>query len=481
MKPNSRRSIGWFEPSATGLRIAVCLLLCVLLVACGSRPLPPSQVEQAEKLEKVLLDGGYRPARRFEIETGREVWHHDGRDLDVSITVPTAPGRYPLIVYLPALGEDAGGGRLWREFWAKAGYAVFCMQPVAIGQALRELNRPRGGPRPGTANDMGPPDDEDGEAAGMFGGWFGGGPDPEDGTQPDDEDDSDRPEDKRRPSKAARSSELRYLGHEYFAAEHLPGRVADLAWAYQQLRTRAGLGQRLYAAADVDKLVLAGYDLGAQTVSAVLGENFGVELPGRQELRPVAGILLSPSVDLATGNVRSRFQPISSPLLAVTGSEDDDSYAIGAAGARLSVWEHARPGGKYLLVLTEASHQLLAGAGIGFGRGQRGGSGGGPEMGMGGGGPGGRLLLNPVNRVGGGGGGMGGGGGPPMGGGPGYGLRGEDLEKMRIERAYKQVAAVQSASTAFLDLLVKNDEFAKAWLLEKFNPWLGKAGVFKGR
>lgn len=477
MKRSSSRPIGWF---ASGLRIAVWLPWCLLLAACGSRPLPPSQVEQAEKLEKVLMDGGYRPARLFEIESGREIWHRDGRDLDVSMTVPTAPGRYPLIVYLPALGEDAGGGRLWREFWAKAGYAVFCVQPVAIGQALRELNRPRGGPRAGTDNDFGPPGNEDGEAPGMFGGWFGGGPAPEDEVRPDDEDDSDRPEDQRRPSKAARGSELRYLGHEYFAVEHLPGRIAELAWAYQQLRTRAGLGQRLYAAADADKMVLAGYDLGAQTVSAVLGENFGVELPGRESLRPLAGILLSPSVDLATGNVRGRFQPMALPLLAITGSEDDDSYAIGAAAARLSVWEHAPPGGKYLLMLKEASHQLLAGAGIGTGQGQRGGLSGGPGMGLGGG-PGGRLLLNPVNRVGGGGGGMGGGGGPPMGGDPGYGLRGEDLQKMRIERAYKQVAAVQSASTAFLDLLVKNDEFAKAWLLEKLNPWLGKAGVFKGR
>lgn len=46
---------------------------------------------------------------------------------------------------------------------------------------------------------------------------------------------------------------------------------------------------------------------------------------------------------------------------------------------------------------------------------------------------------------------------------------------------YKHVAAIFSTSTAFLDAVVKNDPFARAWLDDKANQWLGKAGVLRNK
>lgn len=435
------------RPSSRWL-LAGCLLL---LSACGSRPPLPSQDVQQQKLEDAMASGVYKPARIFAIDSGRDVWIHDGTELEVEMTAPSAAGRYPLIIYLPSLGEDAGAGHLWREAWAKAGYAVFSMQPLAVAQALKALEAERRFDDP-----LEMPDDEEFEPGNEngesrpepeSGGWFG-----------------DKP---RRQSRTARASELRYVGHQYFATENLKQRMAHLFWAYRQLKIRADLHQPLYAAADWSKPILAGYDLGAQTVTAALGENFGTGLPEDAELKPVAALVLSPSVDLAEGNVKTRFQKLTVPMLAVTGSEDDDPYSISSPSVRTALWEHAPAGGKYLLLLQGAGHRLLAGSEMGgrFGRRGEGRFGGGPD-GMAGG-PGAGRRGGP------------GAGGPSSGGMAMAGLGRGD--RRNPDLGYQQVAAIIGTSTAFLDFLIKQDEFAQAWLNGNANKWLNKAGSLQAR
>jgi hypothetical protein len=56
-----------------------------------------------------------------------------------------------------------------------------------------------------------------------------------------------------------------------------------------------------------------------------------------------------------------------------------------------------------------------------------------------------------------------------------------DRGRRNVEQSYKQVAAVASVSSAFLDAVVKNDEFARFWLADKSNAWLGNAGQIKQR
>lgn len=425
------------------------LLVCCLplLSACSARSSLPSQESQLEKLEEAMNSGVYKPARGFAIDSSHDIWTHDGTELDVEITGPSAPGSYPLIIYLPSLGEDARAGRLWREAWAKAGYAVFSMQPLAISQALKALEAERRFDEPLEMPDeegMEPVDDmEEPRREPESGGWFGNKP--------------------RQPSRTARESELRYVGHQYFATENLKQRMAHLFWAYRQLKIRAGLHQPAYAAADVSKLILAGYDLGAQTVAAVSGERFDASLPIGDELKPIAAIVLSPSVDLAEGNVGSRYQKLNLPMLVITGSEDNDPYAISSAAVRTAVWEHAPAGGKYLLLLRGAGHRLLAGNELGgrFGlsgsrRQER--SMGGVESG--GTGAARRRALNTGE--------------------PASGLF-DKAQRYDPNLGYKQIAAVASVSSAFLDMLIKKDQFAQAWLNEKATKWLDRAGSLQLR
>lgn len=408
-----------------------------LLASCAMRSSQPSVEVQTQKLAETQSKGGYVAGAEIEIDSQREVWNHDHVQLDTMMTMPTAAGNYPLIIYLPSLGEDANAGRIWRETWAKAGYAVFSLQPVLIGQALKEIEAMKKLNPELEREDGFEAEDEVEQSQSLTEGWFGGK--------------------LQRPSRSAQNSELRYLGHEYFAVDNLKQRMQQVFWAYQQLKARKSLGQ--FASVDLSKVIIAGYDLGAQTVAGVIGENFDSALPESPEFKPLAAITISPSVNLAKGNVRSRFQAIKLPLLVVTGTEDNDPYAISSASVRTSLWEHAAAGSKYLLMLQSAGHQVLAGSEVNsrFAAGRRGLSDqeqfGGSQVGR-------RNAHANEGLI--------------------AGLMG-DRGRRNVEQSYKQVAAVASVSSAFLDAVVKNDEFARFWLADKAIGWLGNAGQIKQR
>ncbi|MGD0961876.1 MAG: hypothetical protein ABSB19_18855, partial [Methylomonas sp.] len=152
----------------------ILILFCAALwlSACSSKPKKLTPEEQAEHLASTLDNGGYKSAGNFSIASSREVWMHDSAELEVVMTAPETPGSYPLLIYLPSLGEDAGAGRLWREAWAKAGYAVFSMQPRQIGQALKEIKQERDtSKRDGGDEDQ--PEDENKDAAEEKSWFFG--------------------------------------------------------------------------------------------------------------------------------------------------------------------------------------------------------------------------------------------------------------------------------------------------------------------
>ncbi|WP_157205411.1 hypothetical protein [Methylomonas koyamae] len=428
-------------------RLFLAIALLPMLNACSSRPTLPGQEEQFEKLQQAMQSGAYRPAGNFELDSARDRWLHGGVELDVEMLAPKAAGSYPLVIYLPSIGEDAGAGRLWRESWAKAGYAVFSVQPVEIAQALKQLEAERKFDLPDADELAAPADaDENGNPERESGGesWFG--------------------EKRPRQSRSARSSELHYVGHQYFAPDRLQSRLGHLYWAYRQLKLRAEMRVPVFAAADFSKVVLAGYDLGGQTVSAAAGEAFAGDMPDRGDWQPVAAIVLSPSVDLAEGQVRGRFQKLTLPMLSITGSEDNDPYAISSAPVRTALWEYAPAGGKYLLLLQGGGHKVLAGSELGgrFAAAERRNDA-----------PLAEGLPPGVGRR------RGGMGGPQAGGESWFG--GSRTEETRRDQGYKQVAAVIGTTTAFLDMVVKNDVFAQAWLQEKANPWLGRSGSLKSR
>ncbi|WP_367154168.1 hypothetical protein [Methylomonas sp. HYX-M1] len=430
-------------PLSFGRRLAAAALI-LSTAACSQRPALLSADEQQAKTQAMIADGGYFATGRHEVIAAQDHWRRAADIVDVSVLVPAMPGQYPLIVYLPGLGEQADAGKLWREYWAKAGYVVVSLQPKEIADALIQI-----GPPP---------------AATESGGFW-----PDFGGRTDESDEEDDEQRGKRRAADARASELRYIGHQLFAVDALQKRLDLTLWALEQCLERSRNRQGLYAKADPQRLLLAGYDLGAQTVAALIGERNG-PAPASAPPTALAAVLLSPSADPALGTAAQRYQDIQRPFLAVTSDIDHDPYAISSPQIRTAIWQYAPAGGKWLLQLKNAEHRLLAGTGFALpgaehghdrGRGRNGPPAGGPpgytgSAGFGGpGGPG------------------GGHGGPP---GAGRGTGGPDDEDGEPGGASAAIAAIYCVTLAFFDDIAKQDNFAELWLRQNAGPWLGKTG-----
>lgn len=419
------------QSSSTALQLLVIIASSFLIESCFLGHSPPTPEQRAEKITSYVAKGGYAPERSHAIKSIHETWGHTGQALEVVVVAPSEQGVYPLIIYLPGLGEHAEGGKIWRETWAKAGYTVFSVQPIEIGDALKDIMPfPR---KPGEKL----PSERHEKVAGSFG------------------------HEKAGTEQAIRNSELRFLGHHYSSQESLTNRINQLYWAYSQYKQKANTKQDLFASADLSRLIIAGYDIGAQTTAAVIGKTGGLTGHSQgQDFSPLAAIVISPFVSLSLGNITTRYQGITIPILSVTSVEDNDPYAISTPTA---FWENVSPGDKYLLLLKTAGHQLLAGSEGSLL----------PPFGDDDALPSG-LIPSPGGGMGGGqppsGGGMGGGG---MAGGLPDGMFGPPLGVMSDgERDTKQIAAVTSLSTAFLDAYVKSDKFARLWMANSGNRWL---------
>lgn len=399
----------------------VSITCLFVVVGCLFMPSPPSPEQQAEKIVESIAEGGYTTERIYTVKLIRERWLHDGQIVEILMLAPEEPGNYPLLIYLPGLGESVDGGIIWRENWAKAGYFVLSIQTGEMGNALKELAPLLGGTPPEIP-------DEDG---GLF---------------------SDK---KPKLSDALRTSDLRYLSREFSSLKNLTTRMTHLVWAYDQIRKKIIERRGIYRTADLSRVIVAGYEFGAQSVSAMIGEQYETDLPKPDNFKPIAAIMLSPLVDLSLGKLTSRYQNITIPVLSITSHEDNDPYAMSSPQA---LWENVPSSDKFQLLLKYANHQLLSGSHwSSFDKPSEGDK---PHM------PGEMPDFNQLNVIGGPGGGR-----PPMRGGMPP-LSGMSNGKQDT----KQMAAVISVSRAFIDSFAKSDNFAKSWLRNSAHKWLKKSG-----
>jgi hypothetical protein len=365
-----------------------------LLCACALAACAPSQPKAPDPQETLrgLDTSGYPQAQHLEISTLKETWGGGDEWFDVALTLPAGgSGHTPLIVYLPGLGEPAAAGTLWREYWARAGYAVLSAQPAALGPAI----------------------------------WS---------------------------SPRARSGDFYNLAKEQFDAAALPGRVKVLRYALAEISRRAANGAPPYAGIDVERVVLAGFDLGAQTAAGALSDG---PLRGR-----VRALMLLGQVSLQTRSALANVRPLPAdvqvPVLTLTGVGDNDPYEFGSGPQqRQAAWQTWPAGDKYILMLASGSHSLLAGRSVND-----------PDAPV------------PYARS-------------PGGGTPGR-SRGDHMTiggepSRRVEEPpprildLHQIAAVQNVSLASLDATVKASAAARQWLDQQSHSWLGPSGTLSAR
>jgi dienelactone hydrolase len=385
------------------LRAGVCASILIgLFVAtafwgCGGRS--AAKPDPAEV--KAYTQRGYVPDQRYETVETRDTWALGAGPVDISVLVPSTPGRYPLVLYMPGLGESAQAGALWRRAWARAGYAVIAAQATKYGPAV----------------------------------WA-----------------SDR----------ARAGEFYDLAKEAFSAPALAARVQILAETLAEVSRRQKDG-RTPALANVDltRIAIAGFDLGAQTAMVAAGEHVdGVAAPKLPEGVKCV-IALSPYADFSGMGMKSNFQPIRLPVLSVTSSLDTDAYGLVTSPAvRRAPFQDMPSGRKYLLLLSIASHSVLAGTapsaeGNGKGGAQR--SEASAED---------ASMVNDESAN-------------PDEERPGRKRRRPDFSaagRDRTAQHAKEEAQVQAVTTAYLDAIVEDDPVASEWLARNAKRWLGESG-----
>jgi dienelactone hydrolase len=212
---------------------------------------------------------------------------------------------YPLVVYLPGLGESPNAGIQWRQTWARAGYAVLSAQPTRYGKAV----------------------------------WS---------------------------SSAARAGEFFTIAKDAFSVRSLATRTQLVQGILDETsRRRRSGGAPAFARIDVSRIAITGFDLGAQTAMMYAGESVrGVEAV---QLSPAVKcvVALSPYADFSGMGMESNFVTIRLPVLSVTSPGDTDAYGlVTAATIRRAPFQYMPPGEKTLLVLSGAPHSLLAGGAL---------------------------------------------------------------------------------------------------------------------
>lgn len=280
--PASRLLCGW-------------AIVATLIAGCQQTTRP----DMSESAFKPSHQPGYAAEQHYATRSIHESWLLDGEPVEITLLRPPGQGAFPLVIYLPGLGEPSSGGAAWRNAWAQAGYAVLSYQPVANGESI----------------------------------WS---------------------------SARARRGEFADIAKEKFSQAALTKRLVLLRDLFEELDRRHNSGE--LSGVDTSRIALAGFELGAQTVMTAAGETgYGIE-PFALTATVKCVIAFSPYADFTAAAFEQRFAAIHMPVLSVTSMDDGDPYGLIASPAiRRAPFDHMPPGQKYLLSLANAPHALIAG------------------------------------------------------------------------------------------------------------------------
>lgn len=276
----------------------LCVATLVLALAGCASQSPP---KPDEAKVKQFVSRGYLTDDRFPVSTTFATWTAGGDTFDVALTVPANPASFPLVIYLPALGESRSAGEAWRTAWAQGGYAVLSLQLLAEDETA----------------------------------WS---------------------------STKARAGDFTLLARERYSTKKMVVRLAALQNAWRELSRRRSQGEKLLEQIDLSRVAIAGYDLGAYTAMVVAGEHLRGGTSPEQQIPIRAVIALSPYADFSGAAFRSRYQSIRGPVLSITSDDDWDTLGlVTSPSIRKAPFEYMPEGDKYLLAMSRLSHLALGG------------------------------------------------------------------------------------------------------------------------
>ena len=365
--------------------LAAGFLLGTLAVMSGCAGDPPDpRIKFDEQLNKDLTTA-YQPSHS-ETTSWDATWQFDKQSVGVTWLAPVSHERVPLIIYLPGLGESASAGEEWRASWAQAGYAVLSIQGNAYGPAVFA-------------------------------------------------------------TPLAQAGDFRAMASNGFSNASLRDRLSIVQKVVSEVQARAAKGDAQLAAIDWNQVVVAGFDLGAQTAAVMVGAHEPGTASG-VDVQPKAALLLSPYVE--AGAKQEVFARINAPVLSITGPDDEDPFNwVNSYRQRQVLGESVTVAGSYQVELNRATHKTLSGT---------------------------LLVTRPVPHE------LKAPEPPPSSNqakGKGHksssgGARGPMAAEPATDP--KQVAAIRSISQAFLDSQLKHSSAASDWLQKSASGWLSDAG-----
>lgn len=281
-------------------REAVIVLVGITLLLTGCSTTQPS--EQTQTVVEQHAENGYIVKQPHDTASVHQTWQIGTDAVDITLILPIGSGIYPLVIYLPGLGESSNAGAQWRLAWAEAGYAVVAAQPTTMGETV----------------------------------WS---------------------------SEAALAGEFRKIAQEHFSTHSLVDRLVVLHGVLNELRQQQGnKNAALFNRIDLSQIAIAGFDVGAQTAMVVAGEKIDGLEPSQFHDAVRCVIVLSPYADPPPNGLESQFRSIHVPVLSVTSTADTDPYEwVTSAAGRQTPYQYMPPGQKFLLLLASASHSLFAG------------------------------------------------------------------------------------------------------------------------
>lgn len=284
-------------------RFSLIASLIALLGACGSAPRPGDLEAPLAPPPRSTDSVAYVSPKLALGEPLHATWSVRGEDVDVTIVAPAERGPFPLVLYLPGLGESSIAGTAWRKAWAEAGYAVLSAQARATGTQVWAAER-------------------------------------------------------------ARTFDFRAVALEHFSARSVAARAPLVDGVLAEIGRRQQVADASVARIDATRVAVAGFDVGALSAMVVAGQSVAERAAATPSVAPAvrAVIALSPYADFAGMGTEARFRDIRLPVLSVTSPEDTDAYGlVTTAAVRRAPFQYMPPGRKYLLLLAAGPHALLGG------------------------------------------------------------------------------------------------------------------------
>lgn len=279
-----------------GLRVILAAIVpAILTTACTTAP-KVVQVDQARV--NTFAQHGYDSGIDYATATTKLSMQVENDFIQITSVQPKREGKYPLVIYLPGLGESGDAAPEIRNAWAKSGYVVLSLQPLKDDEEI----------------------------------WS---------------------------SDAARRADFAFIRQDRYSPGVISRRLDAIAKLIEYVKHGVLSGEEDLKDVDLSQLAIIGFDVGASTSMIICGEE--VPKVSRQGLavQPKAVIALSPHAESGGADIDTRYQNIDIPVLSVTSNSDDETHGNDPVSLHQIPFQHMPPENKYLLLLTAASHALI--------------------------------------------------------------------------------------------------------------------------